>query len=111
MSKIMFKGREVVEEKEHEEYSCRDCVFDGMLANSCPRTVRSCFDKNTIYVYAKPPLDVFIDRAAKNYFFFFGKLHNVDFSSGRYSSRRVAIRGAKRFCAKIGFECRIKGDK
>ena len=32
---------------------------------------------------------------------------NFSFSLGTYSSRRCAIRGARRFCALIGFDCEV----
>ena len=64
-----------------------------------------------IMVYAKPPLDVFIERPSQSYAYFACSIGKANISSGIYSSRRAAIRGAKRFCAKIGFEFRIKEDK
>lgn len=108
---IMYLGREVVKVIGGD---CRLCV--GSVNNNddgkpgCSE-LPDCLGSHFEYANIKPPLDVFIDQAAKNYFYFGGNLHNVDFSGGRYSSRRAAIRGAKRFCAKIGFECRIKENK
>lgn len=104
--KIMFRGREVVEVCGG---ACEGCV--GSVGDACFALPGCDLNHHFEYAVRQPPLDVFIDKAAKDYHYFGGKLHGIEFASGRYSTRRAAIRGAKRFCAKIGFECRIKGDK
>jgi len=109
MSKIMFRGREVVEVKEHEESSCVCCVFNGM-PESCPRPCKECLNTHTIYAYKQPvkKLTIFIEELPSKRAYFAGSIGKVDFSSEIYSTRRAAIRGAKRFCTSTGFECEVK---
>lgn len=107
MSKVMFRGREVIAV---QDFDCKRCVGtnDETACNELP----GC-GGNTHFEYAKmkPFIDVFIETGAKEYYYFTACLHCVDCVSYRYSTRRAAILGAKRFCYKIGFTCRIKGDK
>jgi len=109
--KIMFRGREVVEVEELVKSSCRGCVGIEVCEKGEFNHPSGCSLRNTIYVYAKPPLDVFIVQRTASVAYFACSIGKANIASVIYSSRRAAIRGAERFCQKIGFECRIKGDK
>lgn len=101
--KIMFRGREVVQVNAGNFLDCAKCVGGGCLE------LPVC--KNGYFEYVKPTINVFIEMPAKDCAYFACSIGKANIASGIYSTRRAAIRGAKRFCAKIGFTCRIKEDK
>lgn len=53
-------------------------------------------------------LPIFIEGLPSKAVYFAGSIGKVYFSSEIYSTRRAAIRGAKRFCKSIGYECEVK---
>lgn len=103
--KIMFRGREVFSSPEIRKDSCAGCVGD---TDGCEYLPQGCGSGKSIWVYHNTPIDVFIETGAKEYYYFTACLHCVDCVSYRYSTRRAAIRGAKRFCKSIGYECEVK---
>lgn len=110
MRKIMFRGREVVEVPETD--NCVGCIGVSAGSDTCLKLPSGCSEFKSIFVFCPvKKLAVFIEQPTATAAYFACSIGKANIASGIYSSRRAAIRGAKRFFQKIGFECRIKGDK
>lgn len=116
MSKIMFKGREVVAVKTKKDsgVKCVSCVGKACCTNDCmllPPCGAS-FGGSIVYRYARPAkrkvakCEIGKLRRLGGYYFC-TDIRHVDCASRDYASRKSAIRGARRFCAAIGFKCEI----
>jgi len=123
MSKIMFKGREVVKVKTDKKFleKCADCVGKEWFTDDCI-LLPACglIGGNIVYQYEHPVNRKVSKRKVArcwilmhgvNFFCFETHINKVSCCKV-YHSGKSAIRGARRFCAAIGYECEIvKGDK
>lgn len=117
---IMFKGREVVAVKTDKAFfnKCCDCVGNTDGCDELPLC------KNIVYQYARPAKRKVAKITVGNDWDIYGKeiyhfivklgvrkfMVNCKFGGNGYSSRKSAIRGARRFCNSIGYECEIVKD-
>ena len=118
MSKIMFKGREVIAVKTDKNAleKCAYCL--GVKSNSCDcMSLPYCvINGNVVFQYARPvKRKVALCRVWFSYtneFSFATEINGVSCRRSYYGCRKSAIRGARRFCAAIGYESEIvRGDK
>lgn len=116
---IMFKSREVVAVKTDEKFpsKCHACVGKVAFSAEC-KLLGKCGKNygNVIFQYARPvKRKVALCRVWFSYtteFSFSTEINGVSCRRSYYVSRKSAIRGARRFCASVGYECEIvKGDK